>query len=125
MDFPIKHAGSFHSFVPVDQRVMVHVSFAWPRSSLQKNQGLAQLPGYAAPPVGPGLELRQMFVALNVPVTQLDVSLAISRGCFHWDIMEISLRGYPLVDWYKTMERSRFFMGKSTISTGPFSIANC
>mmetsp|Transcript_1166 Transcript_1166/g.2600 ORF Transcript_1166/g.2600 Transcript_1166/m.2600 type:complete len:202 (-) Transcript_1166:797-1402(-) len=28
-------------------------------------------------PVGPGLELRQMFVALNVPVTQLDVSCAL------------------------------------------------
>ena len=28
---------------------------------------------------------------------------------------------------HSTMERStmRFFMGKSTISTGPFSIANC
>ena len=45
VDFPIKHAGSFHSFVPVYQRVMVHVSFAWPRSSLQKTKDLPSCPG--------------------------------------------------------------------------------
>ena len=33
---------------------------------------------------------------------------------------------YPLVNCYITMERSTMlFMGKLTISTGPFSIANC
>ena len=34
--------------------------------------------------------------------------------------------GYPLVNIYVTMENPpMLLMGKSTISTGPFSIANC
>ena len=32
---------------------------------------------------------------------------------------------YPLVNVYITMENPPIFHGKSTISTGPFSIANC
>ena len=33
--------------------------------------------------------------------------------------------GCPLVNVYKTYGKSSFLMDKSTISTGPFSIANC
>ena len=64
------------------------------------------------------------------------LSLLINDDCFYtgWCPPVILVGGlehvcfsiYPLVNCYITMERSTMlFMGKLTISTGPFSIANC
>ena len=42
-----------------------------------------------------------------------------------WEDPGFFVAGYPLVNLYITIGKSPFLMGKSTISTGPCSIANC
>jgi hypothetical protein len=55
--------------------------------------------------------------------------VVIKRG---WEIPEVNslememfhdFSGYPLVNIQKAMENHHFYIGQSTISTGPFSIA--
>ena len=67
--------------------------------------------------------LSQCNVARDAASQALHLKLdTVPRICFFTSLFaSIPMNLYPLVNIQKTMENHQFLMGKSTISTGPFS----
>jgi hypothetical protein len=106
-----------------------HLHFEGCTWKRRQRQPTLRISGIMFQPANPPVFVKlQFFAGKESPPCHL--SLALSQNRLSRDIPQNSVPHwnlhYPLVNVYITMERSTMlFMGKSTISTGPFSIAVC